>query len=124
MLKKLKTLFRIFLVIYRRRKSVIVRHCSQHSQDTFNHLQDDQENATISWIVKLDIDIPAINTMFNNYIVQEEKSHLQILKFTFDKSWKKINHGERIMNDYITCCETKKYFSSEFFHLANRQYRL
>ena len=114
---------------YRQRKSVIVKHCSRHSQGAFNHVQDDQENGTIcdiiksSGSVKLDIDIPAINAMFNNYLVQEEKSYLQIIKLTFDKSWKEMNHGERIMNDYIKCCQTKREFSSDFFHLANRQYR-
>ena len=108
---------------------MIVKHCSQESQDTFNFVKNNQEHSNISDVVnspesvKLDIDIPAINAMFTNYLVQEEQSHLQKIKITFDKSWKEINHGERIMNDYIKCCQTKREFSSDFFHLANRQYR-
>ena len=108
---------------------MIVKHCSQESQDTFNYVKNDQEQSNICDVVnspgsvKLDIDIPAINAMFTNYFVQEEQSHLQKIKLTFDKSWKEINHGERIMNDYIKCCQTKREFSSDFFHLANRQFR-
>ena len=127
-------------VYCRKRKSVIVKHCSvkvpfkseQVAEETLmiNDEDIDAEDVidTIRKIlppevVKLVIDIPAINEMCTNYLVLEEKSHLEVIKVTFEKAWKEISHGERIMNDYINFCQTKKEFSSDFFHLANRQYR-
>jgi hypothetical protein len=73
--------------------------------------------------VKLDIDIPAINAMCTKYLIQEENSHLETIKFTFEKAWDEISLGERIMTDYIKNCQTKKEFTSEFFQVVNRQFR-
>ena len=73
--------------------------------------------------VKLDLDIPAINAMCTNYLVQEEKTCLEIIKITFTKAWDEISLGERIMSDYTTFCQTKKEFTSEYFLTANRQIR-
>ena len=73
--------------------------------------------------VKLDLDIPAINAMCTNYLVQEEKTHLEIIKITFTKAWDDISLGERIMTDYTKFCQTKKKFTSEYFLTANRQIR-
>jgi hypothetical protein len=73
--------------------------------------------------VKLDLDIPAINAMCTNYLVQEEKTHLEIIKITFTKAWDEISLGERIMTEYTKFCETKKEFTSEYFLTANRQIR-
>ena len=73
--------------------------------------------------VKLDLDIPAINAKCTNYLVQEEKTHLEIIKITFTKTWDEISFGERIMTDYIKFCQTKKEFTSEYFETTNRQIR-
>ena len=73
--------------------------------------------------VKLDLDIPAINAMCTNYLVQEEKTHLEIIKITFTKTWDEISFGERIMTDYTKFCQTKKEFTSEYFETSNRQIR-
>ena len=73
--------------------------------------------------VKLDLDIPAINAMCTNYLVQEEKTHLEMIKITFTKTWDEISFGERIMTDYTKFCQTKKEFCSEYFETSNRQIR-
>ena len=65
--------------------------------------------------VKLDLDIHAINIMCTNYLVQEEKSHLEIIKTPFTKTWDEIIFGERIMTDYTKFCQTKNEFTSEYF---------
>jgi len=113
--------------VNRKRKSVIVKHCSvkvplKSEQFAEEPLMINDEDIDAE-DVKLVIDIPAINEMCTNYLVLEEKSHLEVIKVTFEKAWKEISHGERIMNDYINFCQTKKEFTSDFFHLANRQYR-
>ena len=73
--------------------------------------------------VKLDINIPAVKAMCTNYLVQEEKSYLETIKITFEKSWREINHWEGVIADYISCCQTRKEFSPDYFHHANKQYR-
>ena len=73
--------------------------------------------------MRLDIDIPAINAMCTNYLLQEERCHLESIIITFDKAWKELNHGERIVGDYIKFCQTRKEFSPDFFHLSNRLHR-
>ena len=73
--------------------------------------------------VKLDFNIPAVKAMCTDYLVQGEKSYLDTIKVTFEKSWKEINHGEGVIVDYISCCQTRKEFSQDYFHLANKQYR-
>ena len=110
---------------------MIVKHNSNDRQDTLEerHVKDYEEHENICDAieshggVKLDIDIPALNAMFTNYLANEEKEHLKMIKITFDKSWKEISHGEKIMNEYIKFCQTRKEFSSDFFHICNRQYR-
>ena len=73
--------------------------------------------------IKLDIDIPAINAMCTRYLVQEENSHLETIKFTFEKAWDEISLGEKMMNDYIQCCDTKNDFTAEYFNQGNKQFR-
>ena len=73
--------------------------------------------------IKLDIDIPAINAMCTKYLIQEEKTHLETIKITFEKAWDEISLGERIMTDYTRFCQTKKEFTSEYFQVGNRQFR-
>ena len=74
--------------------------------------------------VKLGIDFPAINSMCTAYLVQEEKFYLETLKVTFEKAWLECNQGERLMNEYIYCCQKRKSFTSEFVLLCSRQFRL
>ena len=128
---------------YRKRKSVIVKHSSQEVPCKVDKLDEEITTKSVKTVqevktmevdnslvqidavekVKLDLDIPAINAMCTNYLVQEEKTHLEIIKITFTKTWDEISFGERIMTDYITFCQTKKEFTSEYFETSNRQIR-
>ena len=128
---------------YRKRKSVIVKHSTEEvpykvgkldEETTEKNLkagqkvQTEEVNTSIIRLnpvekVKLDLGIPAINAMCTNYLVQEEKTHLEMIKITFTKAWDEISLGERIMTDYTKFCETKKEFASEYFLTANRQIR-
>ena len=73
--------------------------------------------------VKLDLDIPAFNTMVTHYLVQEEKTHLEMIKIIFTKTWYEISFGERIMTDYTKFCQTKREFTPEYFDITSRQIR-
>ena len=69
------------------------------------------------------IDTLAISSMIKRYLIQEDKLYLETVKMVFEQSWNEINLGERIIEDYIKFCITKKDFSFEFVHLVNKQMR-
>ena len=123
---------------YRKRKSVIVKHTSQEVPCKVDKLDEEKSIKSVKTVqevktevvdttavekVKLDLDIPAINAMCTSYLVQEEKTHLEIIRITFTKTWDEISFGQRIMTDYTRFCQTKKEFTSEYFEISNRQIR-
>ena len=83
----------------RKRKSVIVKHSSQEVACKVDKLDEEITTKSVKTVlevktmevdnslvqidaaekVKLDLDIPAINAMCTNYLVQEEKTHLEII---------------------------------------------
>ena len=128
----------------RKRRSVIVKHCPpkipfkiekedeevfEENMKTYKDIKEEEIEGNIilqrnpGEKVKLDIDIPAINAMCTQYLIQEENRHLETIKFNFEKAWDDISLGERILRDYIKHCQTKNEFTSEFFQVVNRQFR-
>ena len=73
--------------------------------------------------VQLSIDIPAIDAMCTRYLIWEETNYLESIKLTFEQTWNEISLGERIIEDYIRFCKTKKEFSLGYMHMVNRQMR-
>ena len=74
--------------------------------------------------MKLDIDFPAINIMCREIFVQEEKTYIEKIRYTFEKAWNEVSLGENFINEYMKVCQTKQDFSSDFFFSTNRQLRL
>ena len=129
---------------YRKRKSVIVKHSSPKvpfkmektcEKDYSNIVEFDEDleeqnpDKTIDLpsqyvkSVQLSIDIPAIDAMCTKYLIREETNYLESIKLTFEQTWNEISLGERIIEDYIRFCKTKKEFSLGYMHMANRQMR-
>ena len=73
--------------------------------------------------VQLSINIPAIDAMCTRYLIWEETNYLESIKLTFEQTWNEISLGERIIEDYIRFCKTKKEFSLGYMHMVNRQMR-
>ena len=73
--------------------------------------------------VQLSIDIPAIDALCTKYLIREEANYLESIKLTFEQAWNEISLGERIVEDYIRFCTTKKEFSLGYMHMVNRQMR-
>ena len=105
--------------IFRKRKSVIVKHCSIKTGKLQAALVEDVERDNPA----AHIDIPAISSMCSAFLIQEEQTYLNAVKITFCQSWSEINLGERVLQDYIRFCKTKKDFSLDFIKLCNKQMR-
>ena len=102
-----------------------MKHSSSNSVKTkyFKEEFDDEHYSLENNLVAASIDIPAINSIITKYLIQEEQSYLDSVKMVFEQSWNAVNLGERVIEDYIKFCKTKKNFSFEFIHLCNKQMR-
>ena len=74
--------------------------------------------------VQLSNDVPAPDVMCTKYLIREGANYLDSMKLTFEQTWNEISLGERIIEDYIRFCKTKKEFSLEYMHMVNRTMRL
>ena len=128
---------------FRKRKSVIVKHASPKVPFKIDKLEEeiiekklrtdedvkteeiDRNLAEVNPYEKdkLDIDIPAINSMFTTYLAKEEKTHLEMRKISFSKALDEISLGERIISEFTQFCQTKQEFGPGFFESVNRQFR-
>ena len=116
-------------LISRKRKSVIVQNNKskltrkyEHSGDNFWDKRCELEDGKVVQ-VKLDIDLPVMNTLATRTLIAEEGCFLDGLKDTFETTWNEISLGEEIVKDYINFCQNRKHFKLEFFLLSNRQFR-